>query len=881
MFYHIVMDIQARKERNNKIINGILSAKSSVLLVCPTKPSALDFLPDLINNFGSCIICNMQWEVEGLAVSLYKNVLKENVRNELISLYRKNREKYRPVIVNEIIGNLKSGSLVFICGLDNLHSDDRDVLFLLMLSCPETVRIVFSSEVCPDFASALPAKMFPRVLSCEQDPPLSFDAETLQSGLSEEEKRFLSRISRCAYVDGEFVNTLYDGALDLLSHIAKNYRFAMLRTGNVFRFAPEFHDAFSEWDGDETDEEIYDKYLAYCLQKGDAEKCFYHALCLTRANYVEKAAEVLLQTAKMPFIIETLLLLPYPEENDSLKPILALLKWGKERSAALSDYPAPLKKIYYYRQLSSQKAHTLDEFCLEINTCNDDDFLQYAELNACLNYLERFELAKKTPFFERCKEALTRKDIASNPHYLDLILAAADVASILGRYDLGSAYLKTLRAAFPFFRFSEIRIWEYLLGNPFLTQNTEESDALPLCEPNAEKVFSVLTDLCHGQKKRAEKTLPPFSVSDCENLPTQAFRAALHSLLAAEIGWYEYAENIICFYIERCKINYAPVLPLLRSSLSFCRWLEGKKTEATAYASAQEPFQNSPNVFSFLSEGISLSRTLEEDKSETTLERVNNILLAAQNNGYGNLIAIFPRCFLTILATAEEKKIMSEYTARLRATIQNKTEKGAGTEPLYIRFFGNSTVLAGKKEIHWKTKRCKELFLLYQLFPEGIDRNRLLFLVWKEYEYNSAVNNLKTSNNLIRKTLAQYDIEFDFSYLSGKYKLTAKRAESDLDVYRRYIDSPTTDLKKRILEIDRLFGLCEEGFIADSDLPFFIEKRDKIQREIGLIILALIKDLMANGDYVAANRMVLRLEKIKYPDWEKIKTEIEKKVIGT
>ena len=89
-----------------------------------------------------------------------------------------------------------------------------------------------------------------------------------------------------------------------------------------------------------------------------------------------------------------------------------------------------------------------------------------------------------------------------------------------------------------------------------------------------------------------------------------------------------------------------------------------------------------------------------------------------------------------------------------------------------------------KREIFWKTKKCKELFLLYSFYPDGIERNKIISEIWSDYVYASAINNLKTTNNLIRKTLKEYGIPFDFSYANGKYKLTTEYSESDIDAYR-------------------------------------------------------------------------------------------------
>ena len=146
--------------------------------------------------------------------------------------------------------------------------------------------------------------------------------------------------------------------------------------------------------------------------------------------------------------------------------------------------------------------------------------------------------------------------------------------------------------------------------------------------------------------------------------------------------------------------------------------------------------------------------------------------------------------------------------------------------------------------------------------------------------YASAINNLKTTNNLIRKTLKEYGIPFEFTYANGKYRLTTERCESDIESYRllqkEYAEAD--DLRKKAILASRMLSLTDEGLALDCELPSLKQEDRRIKEEQSLMLTGLIREMIRLNDYLNAKRFLLRLEKIGLFACEKLKTEIDKLV---
>ena len=236
--------------------------------------------------------------------------------------------------------------------------------------------------------------------------------------------------------------------------------------------------------------------------------------------------------------------------------------------------------------------------------------------------------------------------------------------------------------------------------------------------------------------------------------------------------------------------------------------------------------------------------------------------------------------FGPILSEAESHNIEPDIVSKIKALIDSKNGAGGDQGILNVTMLGAgvTSITSHGKEIQWKTRKSKELFLHYILAGEnGIDRNVIIDYMWKDYVYDSAINNLKTTNNIIRKTLTQYGIKFKLEYINSTYVLHLEDLNCD---YHRFLKlsrdfSETESLTEKVRIMRNILRLYKGDLCTELDYADFNNARNAVRHELIFGLINVIRLLARENHKTDAKEFWSVLKNIDNTSaYESLATEI-------
>ena len=876
-----MIDISAaRRDRNNKIINGIMSGHSPVLLLCPSEPSYLDFLPDLINNYRTVYVYNAAWDTQIDFLLFFAKAVFTPEEFDVAEAYVNCRQDdYENILLKKILSKISlvhNDCLFFLSGLESLkRSFDLSVFERMAFACPDNLKLVFCSTIIPHMTFRVDDRIFPRIIVCDRPgEELPFSESLFSDGtLDVSQKEILQELSVCPYIDKDFAEELYPGSAAFLTALSRNFRPVLLMVGNYCRFHPAVGPALEKALGKKpsrTLRELNERYIRFCFEHGRYKTALEKAVAYREPEWVEKSVAVLYDRCQEDYVYRFFKnnVFTLPDSPLCLtfkKSFLGDLGGARECSKKI-ETESVRKKLFYMLSFGTDgRKEAFAQFCNEI-VKTPNVFFTHIRLIATLSYSEKKVLGALPGVLKMAERRYEEgtKDIVFL-HY------ASKIYSAIGNYADAKKFLLRIKEVCDYYNYSYVQSWSFFFNMPIGTvaAYAKETDNTLL------ECCSYLYD---GNKTQALSCLKRHENKDKFN-PEGMLGLALQSLFYAEAGNPDFGRTLALLYAVACEREDRDESSLFYTSLAYCEWMLRNNARALTYL--QKAQKTSVDAFfSFLAKALEINCNLESASISVNEKRLEKLLLTAQEKGYDNAIMVLRSVFTPLLTYAEKNGLCAGYIATLRPQLARKKETMTGKRNIQVKFFGGSAVYMDKREIFWKTKKCKELFLLYSLYPDGIERNKIISEIWSDYVYASAINNLKTTNNLIRKTLKEYGIPFDFVYANGKYKLMTEYSESDVDVYRGLQKeyNEATDLRKRAILAGRMLSLTDEGFAPDCELPCFRQENQRIKEEQSLLLTGLIKEMIRLGDYLSAKRFLLRLEKIGLFDCDKLRAEIDRLV---
>ena len=848
--------------------------------MCPTDPSFLDFLPDLTNNYHTVYAYSAAWNTQvDFLLYFAKTVLSDEEFAIAEAYVNCRQDGYERILLKKILSAISlvhNDCLFFLTALEKLEPTfDLSIFEYMMAECPDNLKLVFCSTVVPHISYRVNDRAFPRIIVCDrQGEELPFESSIFTEGFFDENQlHILKELSVCPYVDRDFAEKLFPGSSLFLSAIARNYRSVVLKVGDFYSFHPQVR-AVLEKVCDKpcrSLSELTKDYVSFCFENGRYKTALEKAIEFNEPDLLEETAAVLFEKGQENFVYRLFKLYKFslpdsPIANAFEKAVAGEMRDALEASKKI-ERESIRKKAYYMLSfyLPDVRKEAFVEFCGELEK-DPKLFFACVRFIGLLTYSEKKAIGV-LPGFMKTTERIFKegtKDIVFM-HYVSKVYSA------IGNYVEAKKFLVRIKELCDYYRYSHVQSWSFFFNMPIDTVANYAKDA-------SNTLLECCVYLYEGNKAKALSCLKKIENNNAYTQESM-LGLALQSLIYAEAGDPDFGRSLASLYAVMCEREDREESSLLFASIAYCEWMLRNNNRAIAFLQKAQK-SNTDAFFSFLTGALEIACTLDAAPSSVNEKRLEKLLTTAKERGYDNAIVVLKTLFVPLIALAERNGICADFVSTLTPLLVRKKEVMAGRRNIQVKFFGGSAVYMDKREIFWKTKKCKELFLLYSFYPDGIERNKIISEIWSDYVYASAINNLKTTNNLIRKTLKEYGIPFEFSYANGKYRLTTEHGESDIDSYRvlqkEYAEA--ADLRKKAILASRMLSLTDEGLALDCELPCLKQEDRRIKEEQSLMLTGLIREMMRLGDYLNAKRFLLRLEKIGLFDCEKLKTEIDKLV---
>ena len=340
-----------------------------------------------------------------------------------------------------------------------------------------------------------------------------------------------------------------------------------------------------------------------------------------------------------------------------------------------------------------------------------------------------------------------------------------------------------------------------------------------------------------------------------------------------------YAEKLANLYLHESEAMAPKYRSMMFQIYSYAALKEGNRARSYKAATlAIDAAENRSFVWLY-SMGLAANCLLAKGGIRDVDSIVTNILRCSENYGM-RMVLTDTAVFGPIIQEAESHNIEPEIVSKIKALIDSKNGSGSDMGILNVTMLGAgvTSITSHGKEIQWKTRKSKELFLYYILAGEnGMDRNAIIDYMWKDYVYDSAINNLKTTNNIIRKTLTQYGIKFKLEYINSTYVLHLEDLNCD---YHRFLKlsrdfSETESLPEKVRIMRNILRLYKGDLCTELDYADFKNARNAVRHELIFGLINIIRLLARENHKTDAKEFWSVLKNIDNTSaYESLATEI-------
>ncbi|MFI3229889.1 MAG: hypothetical protein R3Y23_07025, partial [Bacillota bacterium] len=379
--------------------------------------------------------------------------------------------------------------------------------------------------------------------------------------------------------------------------------------------------------------------------------------------------------------------------------------------------------------------------------------------------------------------------------------------------------------------------------------------------------------------KKIDKSVESKNDSEYVRFHCVAYRCISY----ARYGKPEYCKDLAHFNLKYCEAKNIEHINMMQIALSYAYLKLGNKDKAYQFATKCVQNSKSRSTNWLMGMAIATSHMLNNGDLKDGVTLVRNLLRSAESFGMEVVIIdYFNDIFDPILAFAKQNNIETQFVDRVSSIARNRLEARPITDKLKITMFGDVQITVGGKDVLWKTRKSKDLFLLYILAGNvGIDRNMIIDAFWKDYVYESAINNLKTTNNIIRKTLKAAGVDFVLEYINLRYILRLNNAENDYDRFRGFMTEyqETNTVMEQVDLMQEMVKLYKSDFATDIVYQEFVDERKNIKQEMTIKLLKLARALANKGEYIEAKSFLSTLSVLdKHNDYSHFVSELDARI---
>ena len=917
----------------NTLISEIMSGTNpSVLVVAPDEYNKEDFVTELSSRYP-----NVFWfdalndDLKLFCSSLLHKVLAED--NELIYkleqlMFWASDHNYAHVVISAVlerISNMKGDVLMVFERLEYLPKDRFKDLVELIKLAPANLKVVMSASSLRDCDYSIFEPKFPIIVD-EEVLALQGSAEEFLSDIPESNLRSLCYMKDYPVIPQDFAVSI-DAEMDsVLKYLSRKGGLVRHR-GSDYYLHPLIKEYF-ENEGAKYNEKRDISYPKALAEYYYDNKLFYRAIAIYDSigdveGLNRAGRNIFGEDKKMVKICDYFINHPvcgisldsyeeYPYvgfykvagyayrymPNEALKvlsEILPVLREDDKLAYCMAKYFQMLS--YYELNEENKIEEVLNALMAECGGENDDYIIVAICLLPEFMKFARFTIAE----VERnlCKEGAEEKfwyvkiyeDLASayfvNGNYSKALAISKRIKEYLPHYVIPTKYI-TLK-----YYSGDIEYTNKLINTAcdFAIDNKVKNELHLIYTTKAliARYYGRLEE-ANEYFDKAYDSLPQYMVLDANkksylDIKKDQNASAYYSIAQrvmnkANNGDFEYARGLAHAFLKQAHGDEQCSLAM-HSALAYAYYKMGDKTRANKYATLAIRSSKTRSTMWLVAMGIATNCLLAKGEIKDVPTIVSRILRSADNNGM--LMVIVDNAdeiYAPILDYARQNHIEHDYVVEIDRALDKKNCSMKSQSKLAISMFGDVSISVDGKEIQWKTRKSKELFLHYILAGElGIDRNVIIDFLWKNYLYESAINNLKTTNNIIRKTLSTHNIDFKLDYINSKYILKLDHVESDYHSFKalrtRY--QQETSLARKVDTMNEMLALYRADFATDMNFEEFKDERKNLKQELIINLLRLVRQLAKQGDYMESKRFLSSLVIIdKHNDYSNMVAELDR-----
>ena len=899
----------------NIVINEIMSSQnSSTIILTESDGEHVGFLADLANNYRTTFWVNASYDKDySLPFAIANRVIPSDspLMSKLTQfLYCKLDFTKDLIIIKTILDYIEELSYNCLLIIDNVETIYREYNYksieMLLKNCPSNLKIVLISSKFIDLNYNIFTDRPPKLICKEQLDDAEFDESVANERFTAEQWAFLFEASKKRFIEKQFAASFVENGAELLTALATKYRSSVMQTGqNLFNVNPKLGELIKNKGLAKENEEIEFEKALYSYYLDGEVRNYVKALKIgieaNDAEMVDKAIKKVIENgAEVAHLYEFVQYsdvfsfgdIPsrcvYARYFMLIEQIVGQrnFEYGTEEAKKLlAELPddhllnAQVASCYVRAMFLCGKKLEGAEFA---RAYIGDKLEKYgeeylpkitAEVDKLAEGIRALSMSIIVQRYRKIEKYLSAEEFKNEYWYCNMLQTFVGCNLELGNYKLAVEYLNKIKQIIPFYVIpcNMVSAYYYSGDMALATKNAEDIIAKSKWDSLTQSVTDAyltlaLVNYYYNDMEKAVSYVDDAVSCQTDDEYTMITAIALRAMVYAAAGKAEYAKDLALLYVKRCEITGSKYTPLMHGAAAFSFWASGKDEEATLHARKSILGSAARSAFWLTSTAIIIDYMFEGDDYKTCRGLVEKFFNASKNFGMDMLTVTIPKLFDPIITYALENEIEPEYVSSLLDKAKGRKAAESNVCNARIKLMGSTLVSVAGEELIWKTKKAKELFLLYVLKGEqGVDRNEIIEMFWGDYVYVSAINNLKTTNNIIRNTLTAKNIPFKLEYLNSKYSLHIETCETDYDNYLKEYRSTLEeqDFRKRALRVARLAAIYGDGFATDIKIKFFTDIREERKEEFVLLLTKLIKEFCDAGDYIEAKRYLTLLKKVQ------------------
>ncbi|HKL73407.1 MAG TPA: hypothetical protein VJ903_00780 [Clostridia bacterium] len=899
------------EKRNNRIINEIMSnSTSSIIVLSSSDCEHTSYLSELSNRYKVTYWYNAKYDNHfAFSLELARKVLSNDYDTyyKMLQLKYCENDKVDNIILKVVLEDIKKrqGDCLFV--FDHMEelpdSFDFTMMELLIRECPKNLKLIFISEKLININYNTLEELAPKIIDdFALGSSLNVDSIDLDSKeITDNDIHFLSYISQIEEVPIGMAESIYFKASDVLHYVSIKYKNLVMNKNNArFTMSRTFHKIVSEKSNLLGESPFVKDIMLVLYEYMNTNGKYINGLSLgLRCDNLDFIRNSLLKIAndwgiichllemakiKENTISEKYISIEYPEclayaalcdgvQGRSLEAIkkldaiiecenTSLIVWQRccyYKAKILTEIGEFTKGVEFINSVMQSKNSKNKAFNLDCIMCYLPQLLHHLEQNI------EYEKLKN------CENHIMKTNYTDSVLYIKMLQSMSEAFFDLGNCKKAIALVTKIKSIIPFYVVPHRLLqYFYYMNDPHYAEKVA-LNALKKAKENyitkdIASIYCLLTKIYSfwNMKEEAMKNIE--LAIKCEDSCDfiKYYSIALRVICYARFSKKEFVKDIAIIYGKQCEQTNSFYGLILFSSVSYWYWYNHRKEEALFYANKCIK-SNARNGMWFMASAVAINYALEDETNQDMKKIVSKLFYTAEQYAMDVVIIDHTNLFANIIKFACDHNLNTPYLDKINKLIINKKQREGNVKKIKVQAMGGVSVLVNDGEIQWKTKKARELFMIYVVRGEqGIDRANIFSLLWGEYIYESAINNLKTTNNIIRKTLSEHNIDHKLLYKNGKYILTLANCEFDYVKYLNYVErmKAETVLSEKIGLMLDIMDIYKNGFAPELGNAEFKEIAQRLKQNISLMLVEFIKLLIDNGRLIDANKFQNFLEKI-------------------